>query len=203
MTRNLKSDFNKDKLQIVDIDLIKFNDYNPKQKKSKQWLQVKRSIEINGFRSPVVVSEITDPIYKYELIDGEQRITAAKDLGYKQVYVINEGKLSDEERKNLTIWYMTHVEPDYELLAPLVKEMVEIDLEMPFDADSINDFLKLDKAIEEPEPLDPPTERYFEPLTIQCMKDQIDEIRNGLSLIAREEHLTEGETLLFLINSYK
>lgn len=60
-------------------------------------------------RGAIVVRENPNDVSTYEIIDGHQRYTASKELGFKELYIYNEGDISDKEAKELTIWYQQQV----------------------------------------------------------------------------------------------
>ncbi|MEA2103334.1 MAG: ParB/RepB/Spo0J family partition protein [Candidatus Cloacimonadota bacterium] len=77
---------------LIEIDNIKFNPYQPRKDSSKQKVQeLADSIEENGIIQPVVVRKIDNG--KFELIAGERRITAAQLAGLGRVpAVIRDAK---------------------------------------------------------------------------------------------------------------
>jgi len=114
--------FDPKKLKVVPIGEVLPNPWNPKPgaRKSKEFQEVKKSIKDKGLRLPIIVREKGNG---YEIVDGEQRFTAAQDLGFKEVVVYNEGKLSDQQAKELTIAFQTQVPFSEYDLGRLVKEL--------------------------------------------------------------------------------
>ena len=133
-----KTEYNKDKLVILPIDSIKANKWNPKNKDTKEYKQVVRSLELHGFRQPILVRESDDG--KYEILDGEQRYTAAKELAYTDVPVYNLGKISDTEAKAATIWMEVQVPFNEIDLSHLVVELDSLDVALPYSEVEIEDF---------------------------------------------------------------
>lgn len=134
----MKATFDPKKLLKVKIDQVTPNPWNPKQKNTKEYENVKKSVEQKGLRAPVVVRELEPGVF--EIIDGEQRFTSAKELGYKELYVYNEGTMDEAEAKSLTIWYQQQVPFDQVELADLVVELHNLEIELPFTAVEIKDF---------------------------------------------------------------
>lgn len=69
-------------LKIISVELLKPAEYNPRKQLKpgdKEYEKIKNSILEFGFADPVVVN--TD----MTIIGGHQRVTVAKDLGYKEV----------------------------------------------------------------------------------------------------------------------
>lgn len=112
--------FDKEKLKIVPIDQVRPNTWNPKDKNTVEYEKVKKSLELHGLKQPIIVRENKG----FEIIDGEQKWTGCKKLGWKEVLIYNEGKLGDKEAKELTIAYQQQV-PFNELeLSKLVNTLV-------------------------------------------------------------------------------
>ena len=115
----------KENSKIVDINEVCFNPWNPKVKRSKEYEKVKESVRVNGLSMPIVVREINDDNYKYQVLDGEQRLTAALDLGFDKIWIVDLGEISDEEAKSKTIWMEMAVPFDKEQLGKLLVELVD------------------------------------------------------------------------------
>lgn len=126
----------KENSKIVDINEVCFNPWNPKIKRSKEYEKVKESVKLNGLGMPIVVREIQDDNYKYQVLDGEQRLTAALDLGYDKVWIVNLGQVSDEEAKSKTLWYEMAVPFDKEQLGNLLVDLVG-KVELPYTDNEI------------------------------------------------------------------
>lgn len=140
---NLK--FEKEKVLIVKIDNVIPNEYNPKGQGTEEYEKIKKGLGFKGQRLPVVVREKGE---KYEIIDGEQRWRACKELGFEDIIIYNEGKVEDIEAKELTIWYQQQVPFNEVSLAFLVKELSEIPeykMELPFNDFELENFLEIAK----------------------------------------------------------
>jgi hypothetical protein len=120
------------KVKAVDIKKVVPNTWNPKKK--DQYQKVKKSIEDKGQRLPVIVRTKGK---EFEIVDGEQRWRSAVDLGYKKILIYDEGKMSDKEAKELTIYYQQQV-PFYtiELAEFIVKNP---DLQLPYSSEELLD----------------------------------------------------------------
>lgn len=131
----------------VDIDKVFPNSWNPKEENTKEFLDVKKSIQLKGLRGAIVVRDFPNTKGSYEILDGQQRYTAAKELGYKKLYVYSEGEVDEKEARELTIWYQTQVPFNRITEAYLVTQMVdEFDyenLELPYTAAEIEEFKNL------------------------------------------------------------
>jgi ParB/RepB/Spo0J family partition protein len=90
----------KGEVLTVDINKCFPNVWNPNEMDEFMYEKEKNSILTFGFLDPITVREIPEG---YEIIDGEQRWNAAKDLGYTVISVNNLGNLSDSVAKQLTV----------------------------------------------------------------------------------------------------
>lgn len=148
MENNITLDFTK--LLVVPIEQVQANTWNPKDKNTKQYQDVKASIVENGMRGFIVVRERPDlktepDVMKYEIIDGEQRFTACGELGFEKVPIYNEGIVDDRKAKELTLWWQTQVEFNELSLAKLVNSMIEEygEITSPYNEKKIAEFQEL------------------------------------------------------------
>lgn len=87
-------------IKIINIDELKFADYNPRNITEKQFEDLKTSIEKFGFIQPVIVN--SNPERLNTIVGGHQRVRVAKKMGYKEVPIVYKS-LSLEEEKELNI----------------------------------------------------------------------------------------------------
>lgn len=112
--------FDKEKVLIVPIDSVQPNDWNPKDKDTQEYQTVRRSLELKGQRQPVYVRKVGKV---FQIIDGEQRWTAAKDLGWKSILIYDATGLSDQEAQELTLWFEVQVPFNHLKVAKMVSGM--------------------------------------------------------------------------------
>lgn len=86
----------------VEIDQIRPNPWNPNVQDKKMFEKEKKSITELGFLGSILVRDHIIPGY-YEILDGEHRWKAAKELGYTKMQIETIGKILDDEAKLLTI----------------------------------------------------------------------------------------------------
>jgi ParB-like chromosome segregation protein Spo0J len=84
----------------VAIDKLAPNPWNPNKQSSFMFEREKSSIKEFGFIDPVTVREVIPG--EYQIVDGEHRWRAAKELGHTEVPITNLGKISDARAKALT-----------------------------------------------------------------------------------------------------
>lgn len=135
--------FDQQKLKIVPIEQVRPNTWNPKDKNTPEFEKIKQGIKLKGLRMPIVVRELAKD--EYEIIDGEQRYTACKELGFKNILIYNEGKVSDQEARELTIWYQQQVPFNEIELLPLIKEIVSYtgEYQLPYTEKEVEERLKM------------------------------------------------------------
>jgi len=159
----MKIVFNKTKLKRVPINSIRANTWNPKDPDTVEYARVKRSIELKGLRKPIVIRT------GGEIIDGEQRWKACLELGFKGILVYDEGDLSDQEAKELTIMYQQQVPFNDTELPLLIRElMADGDFELPYNPSEIDDILSMleaDNTREDDFDVDAALEDESEPIT--------------------------------------
>lgn len=195
-------DFDPTKVLKVQIDNVEPNSYNPKQKDTPEYRNVVKSIQLNGLKQPIFVREVDDND-NYVIVDGEQRWTAAKELGYKEIYIYNLGKISEEEAKSLTIWLEVSVPFDEADLAPIVMELNDLNIELPYNELEIDGFRNLatfnfEDAWKEQTPLKEDNDKDEEILTIKMTSAQLEIVNNAIEEIKAVEKVKEGEALTML-----
>lgn len=124
------------KLKVVKLDEVRPNSWNPKEKDSPIVGKIEQNIKRIGFNEPIRVRENDG----FEIVDGEQRWTAARNLGLKEVLIYNEGIMSDIEARASTQWWQVQVPFDDIKLAYEVAQLSKEDIELPFTAEEIEDF---------------------------------------------------------------
>lgn len=132
--------FDPKKLKVVGIDEVHPNPWNPKEKNHKKVEDIKKSIELHGFKAPV---QVRNNEGKYEIIDGEQRWTAMKELGATQIVIYDNGVISDEDAKNETLWWQVQVPFETISLANLVTELDQLNLSLPYNEKEIAEFAEM------------------------------------------------------------
>jgi hypothetical protein len=184
--------FDTKKIKTVSIDMVKPNTWNPKQKHTEEQKKIKKGIELKGQRLPIIVRE-TDK--GYEILDGEQRYTSCLELGFKEVLIYNEGKVSDKEAKELTIWYQQQVPFDDLELSELLKDLSQYpDLELPYTDEEIKDITDLDMDFED----EPEFNGGVRTLLIKMPEDQFKVITSAIKKVQEELGSNDARALEFI-----
>lgn len=198
--------FDPKQLLIVPISQVRPNTWNPKDKNTKEFEIVKKSLETNGLRLPVVVRENKDGDSLYEIIDGEQRWTGWGALGNDTVLIYNEGKVSDKKAKELTIWYEQKVPFNEVRLAELVADMVVNyeNIELPFSESQIQDMVELVKFdwdsydVNKDNNPEQKEDEEFRTLSVTCTKEQYEVIQQAIAKIrdeANDANMSEARAI--------
>lgn len=195
-------DFDPSKIIKVPIDKVEPNDYNPKEKNTKEYKNVVESIRRNGLKQPIFVREV-DNNEKYVVVDGEQRLTAANELGYTEIYVYNLGKISEEEAKALTIWFEVQVPFSEVELAPIVVELNKLDITLPYTDEEIVTFEKMtqfdfDTAYNEEGPQTNELDDEMKTLNIKMTPEQFETVDGAMKYIMEQEDVSAGRALELL-----
>lgn len=195
-------DFDPSKIIKVPIDKVEPNDYNPKEKNTKEYKNVVESIRRNGLKQPIFVREV-DGNEKYVVVDGEQRLTAANELGYTEIYVYNLGKISEEEAKALTIWFEVQVPFSEVELAPIVVELNKLDITLPYTDEEIVTFEKMtqfdfDTAYNEEGPQNDELDDEMKTLNIKMTPEQFETVDGAMKYIMEQEDVSAGRALELL-----
>lgn len=187
----------KENSKIVDINEVCFNPWNPKVKRSKEYEKVKESVRINGLSMPIVVREINDDNFKYQVLDGEQRLTAALDLGFDKIWIVDLGEVSDEEAKSKTIWMEMAVPFDQEQLGKLLVELVD-KVELPYSDNEIEVISGVSLVSEDDEDF---TDDLFDDsekkkkFVIECSPENLDNIKNKFNALYEEFNNNQEENV--------
>lgn len=191
----------KENSKIVDINEVCFNPWNPKIKRSKEYEKVKESVKLNGLGMPIVVREIEDDNYKYQVLDGEQRLTAALDLGYDKVWIVNLGQVSDEEAKSKTLWYEMAVPFDKEQLGNLLVDLVG-KVELPYADNEIEVITGISLNAEDDEDFEDDFEEKsnFTKFSVSMIKEWVNNLKDKIKQIQTDFDCSEGVATYYLMN---
>ena len=154
-------------------------------------------------RDPIIVREVDG---HYEVIDGEQRYTAAKELGYKEIYVYNEGQMSEKEAKALTIWYQVQVPFNDIDLSHLVIELADLQIELPYTDGEIADFRNMadfDFSQYKDTSEDVNQDDSIKTLSIKMMEDQYAVVMDTIKHVMNETDSNEARALELIIADYR
>lgn len=184
------------KIKLVPIDQVQPNTWNPKVDGSAEYKKIVKSLKVNGLRGVIVVRETAKD--SYEVVDGMQRYTAAKELGFTEVNIYNEGALGDQQAKELTIWYQQQVPFDKIMEAQLVNELlVEYnDSELlPYTDDELNEIKAMADFDFDKFEDDQPQDEENSKLILNLSKGELDEALEILNVA----HCSREEAFMDLI----
>lgn len=141
------------KVEMMRLDAMQPNPWNPNRMDEETFSKEILSIQNNGFVEPIKV-RIT-PAGAHEIIDGEHRWRAAQKVGMVEVPVVNLGPIGDAQAKKLTIIANElRGSPEPVLLARLIKDLSEgttleaLSLELPMSTNELDALVQSTKAFD-------------------------------------------------------
>jgi len=141
--------YDKAKISRVPIDSVRPNTWNPKSLDTLEFQRVKKAIDVMGLQAPIYVRENEG----YEIVDGEQRWRACKELGFTEIEIYNDGVMSDDKAKSWTINWQQQVPMNEVDMAKLICNDMADHSMLPFSDDeleSMKELLKFDWGAKEP-----------------------------------------------------
>ena len=202
----MSSDFDPKNLKRVKLSDLLSNGWNPKDNE-KEFEKVKKSLEVNGLMTPIFVREVEDG---YEIVDGNQRARAARELGYTDVYVYNLGNISETEAKQLVLYLQVQVPFVADMLAPLAVELETFGLVLPYDEKTMQKFrdmeaFDMDTAFNDEEPVPEPEKEdeikeKLKTYKIKLTPEDFDVVRSTIDKVIMAEDVNEGRALELLLN---
>ena len=190
--------FDPKKVLVVDIHDVRPNTWNPKVADTPEFEKIKRGLKSVGQRMPIVVRE-KEGDTKSEIVDGEQRFTALWELDYDKVIIYNEGEMSDEEAKALTIWYEQQVPFEDVSLAKLVKELSELKVDLPYIGDELQhlvDLADFDMSQYSPDrPEDEEDNPNVKTLNMKLSKEAFEIVMKAINKVAKDNEVGDARAL--------
>lgn len=205
MNQNLS--FDPKKILIVDIDKVRPNSWNPKDKNTKELEAIERGIDAKGLLEPIVVRENKG----YEIIDGEQRWTAMKNRGAKKIAIYNMGVVDDDTAKELTIEYQLQVPWDELKYAQFVLDLTAYadlgDLVLPEEEDRLRELVKLAQFnfnMVEDKPLSEFVEEDMRTLVFDLEKEAFEIVMEAIKVMKTQGDgkMKEGTALELICAEY-
>jgi ParB-like chromosome segregation protein Spo0J len=110
-------------IETAKVERIFANAWNPNRQSEFIYQRELESIRTHGFIDPLLVREIPEG---FEIIDGEHRWKASRDLGLAEIPVNNLGTVSDSVAKQLTIiMNETRGRPERTALSRLLQDVAK------------------------------------------------------------------------------
>lgn len=182
-------------LKKVAIDEVFPNPWNPKEKDHQKVKDIEKSIKLHGFKAPIQVRSNDG---RYEIIDGEQRWTAMKNLGAKEIYIYDNGEIADADAQNETLWWQVQVPFETIKLAHLVRELDEMEMELPYSKKEIADF----KGMLEQGDGDGEGKGDVKSLNVKLSAEQFEIITRALEFVKSENECGDGRALELICADY-
>lgn len=197
---------------------IKNISFDPKKLSKNPWntnivdpenqKKLDNSVERFGMFKPIICRELSDG--SLQILGGEHRVESAIRLGYKEVPVINLGKISDEKAKEVSLVDNGRYGVDDTLqLAELLKELGEIedistfmpysdeDLSSIFSSTTISlDDLELPDSDELPPIETKPKLQEFQIMRFKVPMEDAPRVQAVIESIMKTQGYTEDDSLL-------
>ena len=155
-------------IELIEINKLKPATYNPRQISTKQYNDLKESIERFGLVDPIVVNQYFAENY-YIVIGGHQRLKICKELGHKDIGCIVLNLNKEQERELNVRLNKSGGEFDMDILANEfdIDELVDwgfkhIDLGLNIDKIEENNYTqKIEAPIYEPKGVKPKVSELY------------------------------------------
>ena len=201
--------FDPKKIKLVPITQVRPNTWNPKDKDTDEYKKVVESIKIKGLRGAIAVRE-NDGETPYEIIDGEQRWTAATELGYTELYIYNEGKVTDKEAMELTIWWQQQVPMNETKLGTLILQLNQYpNIELPYSKVELDRYAEMGSfdfgAYNQGKAGEQNQDTYEEgvkTLLIKCSDGQYETIIAAINKVKEQAACPDGRALELVCADY-
>lgn len=108
-------------VEYVDINTITPNKYNPNRQGEHEYNLLLRSMREDGFTTPILVQKDTR-----EIVDGEHRWRAARELGYETIPVVFVHMTAEQMRVATLRHNRARGQEDIELTAELLRELESV-----------------------------------------------------------------------------
>lgn len=194
----------------VPIELVLPNSWNPKEENTPEYLRIKEGIRLKGLRGAIPVRQRTDngEVW-YEIIDGQQRRTAAQELGFAELYIYDHGEVSEKDAKELTIWYQqqvpfSRVDEAY-LVSSLVDDYGANNLELPYTPHELDALVGLahfdfDSAMQATDMESPIDDSVV--FSLQMSPEQLALVQSKLHNYSEQNGLPIVESLVDVLTKY-
>lgn len=172
-------------MKSINIELLKPYQRNPRRHSPKQIGQLAASIRTFGFTIPILIDE------NCQILAGHGRLLAAKELGLKEVPVIEVSNLTEAQKKAYLIADNKLAENsdwNEELLSCELKELLAIDLDFDISVTGL-EAAEIDILLHEDAPKTEPIENITLEDVPKCVK-------SGQIWLLGEHKLLCGDSLL-------
>lgn len=192
---------------VVPIDKIAPNRWNPNVQSKETFEKTKQSIEKFGLVGSVYVREINHTSADYEILDGEHRWKAAKEMGYTEIPVENLGAITDDQVKVLTVLFNNlRGKDDVEKRAAIFKQLDAGQLQLlPFTAEQIEaekSLVDFDFSIYDKEETVPARGTSNVLIHLELTKEEKRIWDEACTIAKAKEKLNETQLFMYMLKFY-
>lgn len=186
--------------KVIPIDKVRPNPWNPKDKETEEYNKIKKSIKTRGLREAISVRNNNG----YEILDGEQRWRACKDLGFKNILVYDWGKIDDQMAKEETIWKEVQVPFNEVKLAELVSKMMEEykNVNLPYSPEELENYKNMTEFDWDKYNEDSELDSEIRTINVRVTLEQYEIIMKALDTCQKETNSNEGRALELICADY-
>lgn len=114
------------KIHYVPHENIRPNRYNPNRQSEHEFKLLLKSMGEDGFTQPVIVKQDEGNAHTGEIVDGEHRWKASKELGYKEIPVVFVNMTSEQMRISTLRHNRARGNEDIQLTANVLRDLREL-----------------------------------------------------------------------------
>jgi len=187
--------------KTVPIHHVEPNPWNPNQQSKEIFEKEKASIKELGLLGSILVRERTGG---YEILDGEHRWKACKELGYTEITVESIGEIEEKDAKLLTILLNNlHGKDDLEKRAKIFETLDAGQLQLlPFTEEEIENEKALFKFDFSQYDIEVPVDRKPNRLVNIELDEAEYQVWQECKRLAKENDQTEVQMLIQMMEHY-
>lgn len=190
--------------KVVSVNQIIVNPWNPNRQSDIIFQKMKKTIDEKGLFGSIIVRPY---LGGYQILDGEHRFKACKELGYTKIPVeCSVKEISDSDTKFWTLYFNnTKGKDDIEKVAQIFETLDEGQAQLlPFSEDEIRntkELFKFDFAQYEKTDPEIPENEFVKILSFKLSQDEWKAVEQ-VFMYAKQEKLSEKQIFMLMLREY-